>query len=177
VTRFFPGWEIPAVPSQYVPYRALGNGPPIVQVDASDYEDTPGYYTVAISADGLSLEVLTSDPLPYVLDVFEGWRGVNHSITGAGSTIDLNTLPGLTDLTVLPAEAPQLVKAVIMDAATYLARYATTVGQQSYTLDLGAQIKTSENVAALNDVNSLIGRTNELTAIYARCHRWRRVHA
>jgi len=183
VVRFRPTWYVASgMPTTYEPFAALGPGGAVVQVDASEYEETPGTYTVTIAADGavgypVAVEVEASDPLPPALDVWAGWRSSNHTLDGAGGTVALTSLPGLADLEALPPLPPPDVRAALCHAALYLARYATQAGLSAQTVDLGAQVKTVETVAAMNDVNVLIGQTPEITAIYQRCHRHRRVTA
>lgn len=176
VVRFQPSWSMPGgMPSTYQPWTALGAGAPIVQVSAASYEETEGYYTVSVASGARHLEVLTTDPLPPLVDLYQGWRSSQHSLDGAGETIDLTGLDDLEDLAALPPVVPSVIHAALCNAATYLARYATQAGMSSYTVDLGSQVKTVETVTPMNAANALSGRTSELGAIYGTCHRYRRL--
>lgn len=166
ITRFEPEWKRRVI-SEYVPYETLVYGAPVVQVDATDYESSSGYYTVAISADGFKMEVTPSNPLPLVVDVWAGWRSSNHNLDGSDSKVDLTELDGLDELSALPPEVPSLMKAALCNAAVYYARYAVKLGLNSYSVDLGAQVKQVETVIGLEG-------KSELEAIYSQCHKYRR---
>lgn len=170
VTRYRPAWAMPfgGFPSAYTAHVA---GPHVVQVSATEYEATAGYYTVAVSDDGRALEVLSTNPLPPIVDLWLGWRSSAHTLEG------LQALDGLDGLETLPREAPEEVKAALCTAAIYLAKYAVEVGEANTTVDLGSQTRTMESVRPLNDVNVLIGRVDEMRSAFALAHRWKRVSA
>lgn len=161
-------------------YRAWGTGGPIVVVTTDPYRPTgeaTGYYTTAISADMSEVEVFESDILPPAADLIEGWRGSHHVLElgvspGTYETEVADVVPGLE---VLPPLVPDELKTAICEAAVYIARRADRAGVFSSELDLGAQVKRTETLAALNDVNTLIGRTPELVALMRTyAHRYRR---
>lgn len=159
-----------------IPYIWQGpGGAPIVQVSADAYlpeGEVAGYYTLVIGADGHSVEVDPEDPLPSHADFFEGWRGSFHSLDGAGSTVDLNGLPGLAGLTTLPAEVPLAIKTAILMGAVYIARQGSFVGVQTSEIDIGAQVKRMESLAPYNAA----GGPELVRMLATQAHAYRRLY-
>src|SRR5690606_3883760 len=173
-----------AVASDGVPWVAYGAGTgPVVQVDAGPYGPAgePDYYAVTIAPDGYTLHVASDvGRLPAFVDLWEGYRGTQHVIsdTPGEGEVDLRTLDGLDGLEALPPLLPDGFFTAICEAALFLALRPGLLGVTTVEVDTGAQVKRSEGMRAYNDVNRLVGRTSELTAIYAQhAGRRRRINA
>lgn len=176
------------------------------RTDPTWYASAAGYYTYPVGTAVLPLNegvtvnyagLLSATTIPTVdtgepgLSYLAGWRG--YDANGVAIT-DAALLSALTaeygaitaaggaplaagDLTVVRA-APAAIRSALAEAAVAVAlRLAPgLVGVERSTVDLGSGSRTTERAAQFGDVNTLIGRTDEITAILAsRCARWRHV--